>query len=91
METSGETIFTPESTAKFHQLNDVVMQGLLSGRDIALVDMPEILLRMKIGASYSLKELQDIFNVVMNKLAKKEGPCMSTASAALYYFPEVFA
>ena len=27
----------------------------------------------------------------MNKLSKREGPCTSSAMAALYYFPEVFA
>lgn len=59
--------------------------------DVALVDMPEVLLRMKVANSHSLVELQEIFNIVMNKLAKKEGPCISSASAAVYYFPEVFA
>ena len=53
--------------------------------------MPEVLLRMKVANSHSLVELQEIFNIVMNKLAKKEGPCKSSASAAMYYFPEVFA
>lgn len=59
--------------------------------DVALIDMPEILLRMKIANNHSLEELQDIFNFIMNKMASKQGPCISTAHAALYYFPEVFS
>ena len=52
--------------------------------------MPALLLRMKVGHSYTLAELQEIFNFVLNKIAKKKGPCRSTAHAAIYYFPEVF-
>ena len=59
--------------------------------NIALVDMPEVLLRMKVANNHSLKELQEIFNIVMNKLVSRQGPCISTATAAMYYFPEVFA
>lgn len=53
--------------------------------------MPEVLLRMKVANNHSLKELQEIFNIVMNKVKSKQGPCISTATAALYYFPDVFA
>ena len=36
--------------------------------------MPELLMRMQIGAKYSLKEMQEIFNEIMNKIVKKDGP-----------------
>ena len=58
------------------------MQALLTNIDIALVDMPEVLLRMKVAHSHSLSDLQDMFNFIMNKLANKKGPCVSTSQAA---------
>ena len=36
-----------------------------------MIDMPEVLLRMKIASEYSLKELQNVFNTVANKINKK--------------------
>ena len=57
MEFAVETIFTSESSSKFIELNDIVMQGLLTNINIALVDMPEVLLRMKVANNHSLKEL----------------------------------
>ena len=50
--------------------------------------MPDLLLRMKVVASHSLQEIQQIFNFVLNKVAKTgDDPGL----LALYYFPEVFA
>ena len=80
-------LFSNESSSKFLELNDVLMQGLLTNMNIALVDMPEVLLRMKIANNHSLTELQEIFNIVMNKLRRKDCPCLSAATAAMYYFP----
>lgn len=91
MESSYDMLYTNESPSKFFELNDVLMQGLLTNLDIALIDMPEVLLRMKIANEHSLKDLQDIFNFVMNKLRRKDNPCISAASAAMFYFPDVFA
>jgi len=51
--------------------------------------MPEILLRMKIGANHSLVELQDVFNAVMNSIAKRSGP-LQPGTAALVMYPEIF-
>jgi len=51
--------------------------------------MPEILLRMKIASKYTLKELQSVFNQILNKVVAGQGPSTADA-AALYYFPEVF-
>ena len=51
--------------------------------------MPEILLRMKIGATRSLKELQDAFNSIMNSIAKRSGP-LQPGTAALVMYPEIF-
>lgn len=85
------TIFTSQSSSNFMELNDILVQAMMTNMDVALIDMPEILLRMKIANNHSLEELQDIFNFVMNKMASKKGPCISTAQAAQYYFPEVFS
>ena len=81
---------TEQSHSKFFEINELLLQAVMTNMDIALIDMPEILLRMKIAHNHSLAELQEMFNFIMNKLARQEGPCSSTDTAALYYFPEVF-
>jgi hypothetical protein len=60
--------------------------------DDALVlfcEMPELLNRMQIASKYTLKELQDMFNYIMNKIKQDNGPTQPGA-AALFHFPEVF-
>jgi hypothetical protein len=37
-----------------------------------MIDMPEILLRMKVGNELSLKDLQDIFNKVCNQIKQEK-------------------
>ena len=65
-----------------------MLQAILNNQPIALIDMPDLLLRMKVVSSHSLAEIQQIFNYVLNKVAKNGS---SPGLAALYYFPEVFA
>jgi hypothetical protein len=44
-------------TTIFPELQRIVIESVLAQRETILCDMPELLLRMKIGANYSLKEL----------------------------------
>ena len=48
-----------QNTSQFYDINDFVKQSLMNGQNHAtvLIDMPEVLLRMKIGNELSLKEL----------------------------------
>ena len=58
MEFAIQSIFPRETTTvNFLELNDIVMQSLLTNLNIALVDMPEVLLRMKVANNHSLHEL----------------------------------
>ena len=91
IESAIENIFTGDDRGSdYLEVNEVLMKTLPTNIDIALVDMPELLLRMKVAHAHSLADLQDMLNFIMNKLAKKEGPCRSAGQAARYYFPEVF-
>ena len=45
---------------------------MLVDQPTVLIDMPEILLRMKIGNDYTLDELKGIFNKVCNSIKKKQ-------------------
>jgi len=53
----------------YPEINEVLHDAILSQRDILLCDMPELMLRMKIGSQYSLSDLKEIFNVVLNNVA----------------------
>ena len=55
----------------FPELERILVETILSQREAVLFDMPEILLRMKIAANTPLKDLQDMFNAIMNSIAKK--------------------
>ena len=56
-----------------------------------MVDMPLVMLRMKIVESYSLEELVDIFNQILRKVQDERSDCpVNPAAAALYLYPEVF-
>ena len=60
--------FSPELPSQFHELNNFMIEGI--GHDVPIVpiDMPEVLLRMKIGNDLSLSDLEDMFNIVCNKI-----------------------
>ena len=51
--------------------------------------MPALLYRMKICESYTLEELDGIFNYLRSKIQINDGPSQFQA-AAVYHFPEVF-
>jgi len=82
-----------ENITNFFELNSVLEQLLISQQEFVMIDMPEILLRMRIGNMYSLAELNQIFNEVLNKVSrcKANDPTPDVPElAALYHFPEVF-
>ena len=45
-----------------------MLEGIGHNIPVVPIDMPEILLRMKIGNDLSLSDLEDIFNIVCNKI-----------------------
>lgn len=57
MESAFDTLMTAESSSRFLEVNEIMLQALMTNIDIALVDMPELLLRMKVAHTHSLAEL----------------------------------
>ena len=57
---------------------------------MALIDMPEVLLRMRIASEHTLDELKEILNEILTRVyVGRSGPDLPDA-AAFYHFPEVF-
>ena len=56
------TILSDNYNSHFPRLNHIVLEAIASGSEIALIDMPEVLLRLKIAEKYSLDELKSILN-----------------------------
>ena len=54
--------------SKHEELNHIMLQAIMNEVPIAMIDMPEILLRMKVVTDYSLEEIQKIFNHVLNRV-----------------------
>jgi hypothetical protein len=81
-----------KSLSNFYELeNSILSDILLSKKDFVLIDMPEVMLRMKVASMYSLDQLKDIFNDILNKVSQaKEGDPRLPDVAAYYYYPEIF-
>lgn len=87
---SFEAILSPpNSQSLFFELNRILLESVINQFPTVLLDMPEQLMRMKISSDYSLKQMQEIFNDIMNKIKFQGGPKVPHA-AALYYYPEIF-
>jgi hypothetical protein len=87
-----KSITTPKSSSPFYDLsNSVLFEALVSKKDLVLIDMPELMLRMKVASMFSLEQLRDIFNDILNKVstAREHEPQM-TDVAAYYYYADVF-
>lgn len=78
-----------DESSQFHDLNVLLIEALEAGVPTFMVDMPEILLRMKIGNEHSLKDLEKMFNKVCNLIKKgKSEPIPPLVAQEI--FPEVF-
>ena len=53
-----DLVFTDENHSRHFELNQVLFQAVLTQSRVALVDMPELLLRMKVVSELSLVEVQ---------------------------------
>lgn len=47
---------------------------VLNRPHIYMIDMPELLVRLRIAHENTLEELQEVFDFVLNKVARVEGP-----------------
>lgn len=66
-----------------------MINSVESGIPVVMIDMPEILLRMKIGNDFTLDELNKVFNTVANQIKQKK-VMANPALAAQQLFPEIF-
>lgn len=72
MQLGYQSLLSPSgnSFSNFYELeNSILSDILLSKKEFALIDMPEVMLRMKIGSMYTLDQLKDIFNDILNKVS----------------------
>jgi hypothetical protein len=77
-----------QNISNFYELaNTVLLELLISKRDFVLIDMPELMLRMKVASMFSLDQLKEIFNDVLNRAMQEE---LLPEVAACLYYPEVF-
>lgn len=56
------------------EVQHVFMQMLMNRFEVVMVDMPQVLLRMKIAENHTLNELVEIFNAVLLLIHGKKGP-----------------
>eukprot|EP00347_Sterkiella_histriomuscorum_P017372 403349636 len=83
-------LMSPEHPSIFHDLNRIIMESVtINQSNVLMGDMPDLLNRMQIGATITLKEMQEIFSDIMNKIKRGQGP-IQPGAAALYHYPEIF-
>ena len=72
------------------QVHETLHAQLMAGKgEAVLIDMPQLMLRMRLVHDNSLERLEDIYNSVLNRVARNEGPSQPAASA-LYHYPQFF-
>lgn len=52
----------------YHEINNILYEGLMGKQKVLLGDMPELLLRQILGNSLSIKQVKDMFKIVLNKI-----------------------
>lgn len=64
-----------QDSLAYEEVQQACVQAIMIGGDnVVMCDMPAALLRMKIAQKYSLKELRDMFDFTLNKVANGQGP-----------------
>lgn len=67
-----DMLISDEGQSQFADLNVLSMFSIIAGYETVLIDMPEILLRMKIGNDHTLPELKKVFNKVCNAVNNRK-------------------
>ena len=52
----------------YYELNNFLVEAVAMGVPVVMIDMPEVLYRMKIVNDHTLKELEGMFNTIANRL-----------------------
>lgn len=69
----------------------MLFEALAAKKDLLLCDMPELMLRMKVASLFSLDQLKEIFNDILNKVASaRDGEPSMPDIAAYFYYADVF-
>ncbi len=78
-----------EQFSEYHIINQILYTSLLGKHKVMLGDMPETLLRQKLGNSLSIAELRDLFKFVIGKMGDLRQP-ISMREATLNFLPHIF-
>jgi len=78
-----------EEFSEYHIINQVLYTSLMGKHKVLLGDMPETLLRRKLGNSLSIGELRDLFKFVVGKMGELKQP-ISIREATLNFLPHIF-
>jgi hypothetical protein len=73
----------------YHEINNILFEGVMTKQKVLLGDMPEILLRQIIGNTISIGECRDIFKSVLKHLKESNGE-LDMQSTSLYFYSHIF-
>ncbi len=69
----------------YHEINNILYEGVMGKQKILMGDMPEILLRQIIGNTISIIECRDIFKSVLKQIKDSDGELDITSATMLFY------
>lgn len=78
-----------EHFSQYYMLNQILYTALMGKQKVMLAEMPETLLRRKIGNSLTIGELRDLFKFVVTKMQEVNQP-MTIRDATMQFLPHVF-
>ncbi len=73
----------------YHEINNILYEGVMGKQKILLGDMPELLLRQIIGNTISIHECRDIFKSVLKFIRDSDGE-LDIQDASYYFYSHIF-
>ncbi len=78
-----------EEFSEYNIINQALYTSLMGKHKVILGEMPELLLRRKLGNSIPIGELRDLFKFVIGKMNDLKSP-ITMREATLQFLPHVF-
>lgn len=73
----------------YHEINNILYEGVMGKHKVLLGDMPEILLRQIIGNTISIGECRDIFKSVLKQIKDSDGE-LDIETASYFFYSHIF-
>lgn len=65
-------VMSAANLSPFNEVNNFMVEAIMNRITTVPIDMPEVLYRLKLGNDYELDQLEDMLNVVCNRIQQNK-------------------